>query len=432
MRIKMLLRKTSDAIAKKRSLLFAFTIYVLLITDFARVVFDYYVTNLQFLVVWIRNLQYIFIACCFAFIFSKDKGEKPTVVTFFVSILYIVILSLTVLIQGDLLLPFAKEVVVVLFLRLIPMLYIGISVKDWKELVKSVNFFSLIAMMYALFCLLHAKQRLVENPLGSIHNKYMLISNNLNTPLLISLLSFFVTKKWRHLLYASIPLAFIILYGSRGALVRILLAVVIYGVLVYYPKNRRRFAIYFLLFGLSLFVLFAFSSQLAAVALRIFPHSRTILMIRDGNFLAYANRMNHIEAIIAQLLTAPFAIRGFFADSVINSAHFGVPLSSGMYAHNLFVEILADFGIILGGLFIAATIAMLVLAFSYALHSKDQHIKIAFSVFVSSIFVQSMVSNSIMDYPYFWLMYGVMIQFTYYYLVENLSFKIPRIHNQKP
>lgn len=410
------IRSFSSWSVKNKYYVYAFSIYALLITDIFRVMFDYHLPQLVFLVAWIRGAQYITVMLCFMPIVYSERHRKSVRLSIFVATAFFLGLLLTLMFASDRLTALAIESLLLLIPRLFPMLYIGLTIDSWEKLVNVINRLCLIASVYALICIIHATNRLELNPLASIHNKYMLISNNLTIPLLMSLLTFIITRKWFSLICSVLPMVFIILYGSRGALARVLVAVIVFLIMQYYHNYRKKVVI-----GLSIFVsvfalLIVFSKQIATILLSVFPYSRTILMISNGNFLFFDDRMQHLEGIFIELSRAPFAVRGFFADSLINAIHLNRGLDSGLYAHNLFIEYLADFGIIFGGLLILITIAMLVLSFVQSFKGNNSYVKIGYSAVVVALFIQSMVSNSIMDYPYYWLMYGVMIRGAYLFL----------------
>ena len=170
------------------------------------------------------------------------------------------------------------------------------------------------------------------------------------TCVMMLLWSFVEKKKVADLIGAIGLLALIFLYGSRGPLVGIVLFAVYFGIRYFHKKGQDIVCVLMFIVMVVFVVSFRDIMNLINQALvGIGITSRSIYLLANQSLSYDAGRSDIWDVIIAEIQKNPFRIRGINAEYAI----------SGTYAHNMIIELIYQFGIIIGGialLFILAKI----------------------------------------------------------------------------
>ena len=107
-------------------------------------------------------------------------------------------------------------------------------------------------------------------------------------------------------------------------------------------KNTK--PIYTIIALVTIIVLFLSFDSIVALIIQILPEantSRTMMYFLNSQAAEDSGRLNIYKRVIEQVVDSPFAIRGINADYLL----------IGSYTHNIFIELLYEFGIIIGGFF---------------------------------------------------------------------------------
>lgn len=195
---------------------------------------------------------------------------------------------------------------------------------------------------------------------------------------------------------------FLLMYGNRLPL----LAIALFGFYVLldwlYIKKRREELIFVFLSSILviLFLLLLGKSimqWLYTFLLSMGIESRTLMLGVSGKTLLQDPRIPILRLAIGELISEPFVVRGINADMV----------NLGVYPHNLFIEIIYQFGGLFGG-----TICLILIYYiirTLRLGVKTNYGKICVILMFASI-TQLMVSLSLWNSPYFWAWLVLIVQ----------------------
>lgn len=203
--------------------------------------------------------------------------------------------------------------------------------------------------------------------------------------LLLPVIIFFLENTWYSISLSLLFFILIIVFCSRGPLI----AVAIFA--AYYIIRKKK---YFLLLSIVVLVMFgftAFSSYLDSLGL----FSRTIQMYMDGEMTAVSGRDEIQESIYRGIRDNPIIGNGLFGDRV---------LSMG-YAHNFFIEIICQWGIFLGGVFLISLLYEII----YVVIKLRDSQKDIFVAMMCVLFIPLMTSESYLQSPNFFTFIGLLV-----------------------
>lgn len=145
--------------------------------------------------------------------------------------------------------------------------------------------------------------------------------------LLIPTLSLYTHKNFWSVIASFFMFLMIIALGSRGAAV-IFVCYLLYDFLI----NNKRFFFIFILFGIGISLLIPYFIEFLST---LGISSRTLSLLLSGNIGDDAGRDYIYQKCLEMLFNSPLIGLGLFGDRVI---------LNGAYCHNIFGEILIDFG----------------------------------------------------------------------------------------
>ena len=167
---------------------------------------------------------------------------------------------------------------------------------------------------------------------------------------LISLSEFLKNKKLVDILYFVLGIGLIFLGGSRGPLLGIMIYVfmkIITSINVL--RNNKQFLKLFITLGSLLIIsllIYIYWDMFISFLIRTNPNSRTLNMLIDGNIITDNGRNRIWRAAIDMIKRNPFGYGMMGTRHVIYYFHdVGHP-------HQIFLEILVDFGVVIGGIII--------------------------------------------------------------------------------
>lgn len=217
--------------------------------------------------------------------------------------------------------------------------------------------------------------------INSTTPEYMTFSYNLLLPTVFIMLMCIRKYNPIRLIFSGIGGVLILVGGSRGALLGIVISVIVY-VLFFGKFERKKKAIIVVALVVTLILLLVFLNPivngLVAFLISRGIGSRTLGMILDSSMFIDVSRSNILERVLRNL--NPFG-HGLWGSRVF---------MSGSYPHNLLLEILFDFGIILGSILFTAIINLLV----RGLRNSDDHYSVLLCALIATGFIKLMFSSS--------------------------------------
>ena len=272
---------------------------------------------------------------------------------------------------------FVGNPVYLLFAFSIPAYVFMRYITEYDRLFETCRIFSLVVVLCSIgsFILMFLRDRQPE---------YMSFSYNLLFATIFSLIYFIKRRKVLLLLAAIAGLIMIFLAGARGPLVCVLSSLLVY-LLISKAAVAKKTLLVFLLLSIGFVIMLIWEPLLTA--LKDFADSagisiRTVDLLIDGEFSSDSGRLQFQQKIIEgfSLLGS-----GLYGDRLLGEYH---------YAHNLIIELIAQWGCILGVILVVILCVLLFKGF----HTKDTNLQLLVLVFFSSSFVKLMFSGSYLSY----------------------------------
>jgi O-antigen ligase len=226
--------------------------------------------------------------------------------------------------------------------------------------------------------------------------------------LLLPALVFVSQRKLLFTIFFIITCILMLMLGSRGALIWALLYTLLLIVFDSKSKNKTLLVITIIcvlvIFGNLLSFLLKLSENINIT-------SRTLNLIIEGNFTQDSERFSIYNKVWSYFLKSPIWGYGIFGDRVI--------LGSDTYSHNIFLEILYDFGLFFGLTIILLIIFGMIRAFLISNYEN----RILLIMLIFYCFIPFLVSGSYLIEPKFWILMGLIFSLT-----TNTSYNL----DQKP
>lgn len=214
----------------------------------------------------------------------------------------------------------------------------------------------------------------------------------------------------------------ILLYGARVPIAAILIAVIMLmvdsAVRKLYDGQIRitagKLEIATLIVLLMLLTVTMMPDQTATSAVTDTPGGRLIRMIQDGSFIMDSARSVIWRSAVGYIMQHPFNGTGIINDRLILTraplvkAHYGSRIDdisewTGVYAHNIFLEILMQYGVLFG------IIIIIIISFAVImLYADNNSSKRKMAVlFISQTFGKLLFSGPAFRTSWFWAMLGL-------------------------
>lgn len=273
-------------------------------------------------------------------------------------------------------------------------LYLAQYLRDMDLLCSYLDKFALTTIVLALVQYLIARQ-------SDLSPQYMVFSYNLLFPTAYFSLRCMSHFDIKRLIGTVIGVGLILIAGCRGALVCYLSAILLYVIFSGSVFNIRK-AVSILLLLLTIVVTGIFWNEILAVAIKLLESmnidSRTLTMMSNQSFYDDSGRSAIQETIMDNISLLP---KGLYYDRVV---------ANGSYAHNLFLELAIQYGILLGGTIIV-WLCYRVVRGVFAV-SKDSTASIVLYSLIASGLMRLMFSGSyLLNEPGFWLLIGLILNF---------------------
>lgn len=234
---------------------------------------------------------------------------------------------------------------------------------------------------------------------GSSANQYMTLSYNMLTSVM-AILFLEENNKVMKVLTLILGIFVLIFSGTRGALVALLCSIILYMIFVM-KKSKKKVAILFLVVIALLFI-FLFYEQmfgfLSDLLKSLGIESRLIELIKSSS-LATSNERLDIYKKVSGNFTMTGS--GLFGDRIL------LRDNANVYSHNLFIEIVYDYGFIFGSIFSILLLFVIIKAFiKSSLYEKK-----LFLVLLPCGFIKLLFSGSYLNQePVFYLFIGLCLK----------------------
>lgn len=272
--------------------------------------------------------------------------------------------------------------------------YLAQYLKDMDLLCSYLDKFTLATIILALVQYIIAWQ-------SDLSPQYMVFSYNLLFPTAYYSLRCMSNFSFKRLFGAAIGFGLILIAGCRGALVCYLIAILLY-VIFSGGVFRIQKTLSILLLLLAIVVISIFWNEILGVAIKLLESmnidSRTLTMLSEQSFFDDSGRSAIQKTIMDNIGILP---KGLYYDRIV---------ADGSYAHNLFLELAIQYGILLGGSIIIWLCYHVIRSVFAA--SKDPTASIVLYSLIASGLMRLMFSSSyLLNEPGFWLLIGLMLNF---------------------
>lgn len=213
--------------------------------------------------------------------------------------------------------------------------------------------------------------------------QYMVISYNMTLHTTFLIINAFYNRKIIKLVVGLFGLLFIVLVGARGPLVAILISVLFYLLKSTKSSGLRIITGFLTVFLVALLLVFyqTFFEALNNFGRSIGIESRTIQRILSDGFLDDNGRIDIFRKLLGHINVFG---NGLYSDRV---------LLGGIYAHNLFLELLIDYGIFFG----IPIISLISLTIIKAIIISKKHHYLVLIILLSTGFTKLMLSGSYLN-----------------------------------
>lgn len=279
-----------------------------------------------------------------------------------------------------------------------PMYFIGVSfsLEDSKNDLFWCSFFSVLGMFAFRLYLLNSGRALENDDMEAAYRML---------PSIMYLIYYASVKKQVICVAIAAALSTVILiFGTRGPIVCMLVYVALLTIyLAFKSHNIKKILILLIIFAIVLSV-FIFdtlfievSSALSKVFERIGFSTRIFNFIIEGDIIASKGRESLAKQAVDAIIENPMWGYGITGDRAM----------FGIYPHNMFLEILCQYGIVFGSLLI---ITMLVITVIALLKSRKDSKQFSFALMlVSIVFVKLMISSTYTIEPLLFFMMGYFV-----------------------
>lgn len=279
-------------------------------------------------------------------------------------------------------------------INVLPVAVIVSCIKQYDDLVKKIYSASIFVIALSIIVVVISDRSNAEYSMG--------YSNSLVIPIIALLYHYYIKHNITNILIALIGIIEIIMIGSRGALLGIGTFVILLLIKQMISSNNRgkKFAI----ISISIMTICAVNYNLIVTMLynlasQLGYHSRTLWLIVNDSITHDSRRIQIYQQMIEEIQRNPFTMRGIAGEYVI---------TNGGYSHNFVLELLIDFGVVIGGLLVILIILKAVHTLINGIKKEDSYSMVSLILFSAS-FPEALVSGSfwISAYLWAWLLFGL-------------------------
>lgn len=281
-----------------------------------------------------------------------------------------------------------------IFLLCFPYLYLALSIRNFTKLYNAMAQMSTILFSFAVFIVIMTFTGNIEGE----NVNYMTIAYDINLSVLVFGIVAISEKNYIKIILFVATTFSILIIGCRGAFITIALTTV--WIIVYRYGFRLLLVPAIIILLISIFFI-PTMSYVTEILDDVGYESRTLTKLLYGGLLESSGRDYIRESILAEAEMNQYMPYGLFGDRVI-SQKIGI---GDIYIHNIFLEIIINFGIILGVILILSLVYFTIKSFI----ACDKKTKLIYSIIVGCAFIKLSFSNSYLIEPLFYAYLGFTI-----------------------
>lgn len=221
---------------------------------------------------------------------------------------------------------------------------------------------------------------------------------------LVAFVCYLSTRKVYFIIVDLIAVSLALKYGSRGAFICIIVFFALYLLNGSFAKWKR--VLYAFIIVVSGGLLYQYGErlaiQVASGLLRSGVSSRTLEMILSGGITDDSGRSAIYKLAQTAILKSPFVGYGAYGDRPIIG-----PYYYWGYCHNIIYEMMIDFGIIIGCLFL---IIFLYRSFKFIFVIKDKELNYIYLI-MFSMCMRLLVSDTFWGNRFFWMSLAILFMY---------------------
>lgn len=287
---------------------------------------------------------------------------------------------------------YLKELIFPFFFTCLPSFIYSISIKDFTVLKKVMKNISFIVLVVGIIIGL-----LIFSGRYSIGYYSMSISYYMLLPTIIYIDEMFQTLSLKSLFFTLSSFFIILSLGSRGAIVCCGVFILLKLIRLKLKPLYKKVALYLSLTTISALAYLYFNEIINFLNINIMKFgikSRTLTLLLRNDITESSERNDIYNSVISEIIKKPFLGNGLAGDRQI---------LSGRYSHNIFLEVMINFGVIVGGLLLIWGIYLIV----KVLFTKDIEVYNITIIWISLGFVHFIVSSSYLTDFRFWIFIGL-------------------------
>lgn len=379
----------------KRTRFIALFIYAIIFTDLLRIISTILnSTSLANAVEPLRNFIYVFIFAGYYY-YSTKKAKRIGIVAIMV---YFLILLFSIIVNPGLQ-SFAFTLSLLFISRYLLAFVMISQLEDPELLISIITKFSWIVPIYVLTYAFAPK----DLSIGYAYN--MTFSYNLLFPSAACFYSLYVNKK--HLFLCILVDVFaiigVVLYGSRGTILCVGVSV-IYIIFANKKENSTKKYVGRLILAMISFFIIIEKDLIVSKLASLFPNSRSLFILQNGNYLWDSNRDEYRQIANKYLHDNPFDFMGLAGDTFVYGKAFGETAELGRHSHNMFIELLVSYGVIIGGIICIYILYRVFRTLLIAKHKEE--VMSLCSIFLVPMLPYIMISGSVCQSYQYWLLIG--------------------------
>lgn len=288
-----------------------------------------------------------------------------------------------------------KELIVPIFFMSFPMLVLSMSI---VKLELFYEFMIKASFIIFVFGVILGMQILVGSV--SIGTYSGPLSNYMLIPTIVFLNQFFIKYNVKSLIISIISIAVIVLLGSRGAILGIVVFILIKSLLKQSIKNYKSLMIRVSVLLIFLFATINFNKIIEYVFNMLNSrgiYSRTVVLLMQDD-IHLSGREYIYKTIIEWISQHPIVGFGIAGDRRILAGN-------AVYSHNFILEIIGNYGVPIGIFILFTLISLIVKSITMKAYFKSELVLI----WCCLGFIHLMVSSSYLIEMKFWILMGLLI-----------------------
>ncbi|MBO4840474.1 MAG: hypothetical protein J5524_05190 [Bacteroidaceae bacterium] len=294
------------------------------------------------------------------------------------------------------------------FFRVLPFIFVGLLL-DINKFQNSFTILSILSIgIHALYQFWYAKQivartGLMEDMVGA----YMILPH-----VLYLIWSAIRSRKLLIIVISVLSTFFLLSLGNRGCIVCLAVFFILFLIASDSYKGMKFTKFLVLILGLIIVVKSQQISLFLSDYLKELGMSNRVLeMMLSDEFLVSHGRDSIRQSLVDAILNGPFLGYGLCGDRVVSGA---------IYAHNFFLEVFADFGILIGSILIIGFIFICIYAFHICRTSEEKY----FLIILIATFMGLMFSGSFLEDS----QWAFLLGFSMRMIKQNKSKRIIPLH----